>query len=87
LGFHPDAPPNKCQELESKLENVAQETRKMELKKQGNTKLFIDYGHVWNSLVTIIISFTVELFGADINCGFLQCRFATYVCVDLSQGK
>lgn len=48
-----------------------------------NTKLSIYYGHVWNSLVTIIISLAIKFFGADVNCWHLQRRFSTNLGIDL----
>lgn len=52
-----------------------------------NTKLFVDDGHVWNSLVAVVISFTVELLGANINSGSFNFRFSTYLWVDLQKRK
>ena len=86
LGVPTWCPPNKCQD-DIKHQKVELTKNENVAKKEGNTKLSIDYGHVWNSLVTIVISLTVELFGADINCRFLQSRFSTYICVDLLQEK
>lgn len=51
-----------------------------------HTKLSIDYGHVWNSLVTIVISLTIKFLGGDINCWRLQSRFSTYLWINLFIG-
>jgi hypothetical protein len=52
-----------------------------------NTKLRVDNGHVRNSLITIIISHTVEFFGAYINSRYFQRRFPTYLRINLHSAR
>lgn len=47
------------------------------------TKLAVNDGHVWDSLVTVIITFPVKLFGANINRRALNGSFSTHFCVNL----
>lgn len=51
--------------------------------KDVNTKLLVDDGHVRNSLITVIVTHTIEFLGADINGGCLQWRFASYLYINL----
>lgn len=55
----------------------------MDREQKVNTKLFVDYGHVWDSLVTVVITFTIKIFGAYINGGYFQRRFCTYLRIHL----
>lgn len=51
---------------------------------KGDTKLSIDYGHVRNPLVTVVVPLTIEFFGAYINGGYFQTRFSTNLRINLS---
>lgn len=47
------------------------------------TEMPLDDGHVWNTLVTVVIAHTVKFLGGDINGGDLRSRVATHLAVDL----
>lgn len=51
------------------------------------TKLSLDDGHVWNTLVTIVISDTIELLRCNINGCNLRSFVAAHLAVNLRQKK
>lgn len=51
------------------------------------TKLSLDDGHVWNALVTIVISNTIEILRCNINGRNLRSFVATHLAVNLRQKK
>lgn len=57
---------------------------------QGNnfiTELPVDYGHVRNSLIAVIITHTIEFFGGHIDGRNLKWRLTTYLWVNLRFAK
>jgi hypothetical protein len=53
------------------------------MRKPRLTELLVYYGHVRNSLVTIIISFTIKFFRAHINCSCFRRLISTNLWIDL----